>query len=226
MTYGAVRPRRCSCNGLGRSQAAAGAAHSASRRGPLRARDHRQWALDRARRGRRCAADQHRTAPRPPWTSSPRSPRAAGTRLGARDRGGAVPRAAVPAGAAADALHREAVERLEPAPWMAARARPRPPPLRRVAAPRAPPRRRPPRSCGPRREALEADGRSRRSPTGPGASSWPPARRRASGRRRAAGPALTPQEAQIARLARGRAHQPRDRRAAVHRPPYGRVALA
>ena len=63
-----------------------------------------------------------------------------------------------------------------------------------------------------RPRALRRDGRWRRSPSAPGASCWPPARRCASAADETRDE-LTPQEEQIARLARDGLHEPRDRRA-------------
>ena len=90
-------------------------------------------------------------------------------------------------------------------------------------------RRRPPRrrSRAAARGARGVRGRwgRRRSPNGLRASCWPPGRRCASARSRRCDD-LTPQEAQIARLAADGLHECGDRRPAVPEPAHGRVAPA
>ena len=103
-------------------------------------------------------------------------------------------------------------------------SRPRPPGVRRVAAPREPARRRP-RAAAHRPRDVQPDRAPRRSPSAPAASSWPPARPRASAHVEtrdvltAAGGADRPARPR-------RADQPRDRRPAVHQPAHRRVPPA
>ena len=109
-------------------------------------------------------------------------------------------RALLSDGEAAEGLYREAIDAPGPDPRPRGTG-PRAPALRGMAAPGAPPHATRASSCAPpttcsRRWAW------RRSPSGPGASCWPPARPPASAPPSPAGDELTAQEAQIARLAR------------------------
>ena len=108
-------------------------------------------------------------------------------------------RALLSDGQAADSLYREAIERLERTRDRRP-SRPRTPGVRRVAAPREPARRRARAASSRARDVQPASG-PRRSPSAPVASSWPRARRRAAAPDETRD-VLTPQEAQIARLAR------------------------
>ena len=90
-------------------------------------------------------------------------------------------------------------------PWRGP-PRPRPAPVRRMAASREPARRRA-RAASSRLRPLQPRSAPRRSPSAPAASCWPPARPR---RRRTVETrdVLTPQEAQIARMASDRQTNP------------------
>ena len=101
-------------------------------------------------------------------------------------------------GEAAETLYREAIDRLR-ADAPARRPRARPPALRRVAATRTPAPRRAQRSCASPTSSSPTSG-WRRSPSAPGSSCRRPASTPASGPSDTLDQ-LTPQEAQIARLA-------------------------
>ena len=90
-------------------------------------------------------------------------------------------------------------------PWRGP-PRPRPAPVRRMAASREPARRRA-RAAPSRPRDASARSAPRGSPSAPAASSWPPARPRA-GAPTETRDVLTPQEAQIARLAQRRQTNP------------------
>ena len=100
-------------------------------------------------------------------------------------------------GEAAEGLYREAIERLAPHP-RPRRARPRPPPVRRMAAPRAPPARRP-RAATPRPRAVHRVRHGSVRRTRPGRARGDRRARAQTDRRDARRP--DPQEAQISRLA-------------------------
>ena len=104
------------------------------------------------------------------------------------------------------------------------RARAQPAPVRRVAAAREPAHGRTRASCAPRTRASARWG-PRRSPSAPAASCSPPAR---PSRRLTAGHARRPDPPGDPGRAAGprRAHQPGDRRPAVHQPAHRRVPPA
>ena len=132
-------------------------------------------------------------------------------------------RALLSDGEAADALYREAIERLGRT-RMPRRPRPRPPAVRRMAAPREPPRGRARTAArGPR--DVQPRSAPTASPSAP-AASWLATGETVRKRTVETRDELTAQEAQIARLAAGRADEPGDRRPAVHQPAHGRVAPA
>ena len=161
----------------------------------------------------------------------PDAPRAALERLSERTRRAAptgrsasrpVARAAEPTATPAEALYREAVERLGRR-RIARRTSPAPSSstangcAARTAASTRASNCAPPTSCS---AAMGAEG----SPSAPATSCWPPARRCASARRHArrphaAGGAHRP-------AGRRRAHEPGDRRRALHQPAHRRVAPA
>ena len=140
------RPRGARGRALWHGRALAGGALQRPR--PLRRRARRGRAGLRARGLRHGRLAAHRaveaavraggpTSPPPRSTGSSERTRAAGTdwALGIQARS----RALLSDGEDADALYREAIERLARTP-LVVHLRPRPAPLRRVAAPRAPPR--------------------------------------------------------------------------------------
>ena len=108
-------------------------------------------------------------------------------------------RALVTEGRSAEPLYEEAVERLSRGPRRPSPG-PRPACVRGMAASREAPRGRA-RATSNRPRHVQPDRRRDRSPSAPVASCWPPARPHA-GAPRDTSDVLTPQEAQIARLAR------------------------
>ena len=184
--------------------------------------------LGRSRRGRCPSWSRRRRGAATPTVARDGARAAVGAharqrhRLGARDRGARRARCSSDGEAADELLPRG--DRA-PRPHPAARAaRPRPAALRRVAAPRGPARRRP-RAAARRARGVRRDGRRGVRRARPARAARPPARRCASARDDTRDE-LTPQEEQIARLARDGLTNPEIGAAAVPQPAHRRVAPA
>ena len=131
-------------------------------------------------------------------------------------------RALLSGGQAADALYREAIERLERSSYRRS-SRPRPPAVRRVAAPREPARGCARATAYRVRDARPHRGRSVRRARPPRASGH----RRDSAQAHGRIPRCSHRSGGAGRPARcRRAHQPRDRHPALHQPPHRRVPPA